>query len=186
MERVIYNNYDLDENYPDDELIEMAIESGWIDEEERDEVSDEQLWKWRNTLDECDWDDAKVELSDFFERKDVIMVGTIGRWDGTYDGGMIGEFWDIYWKAIKDCDYIKIYDVNGHFYIYCSHHDGNNFFEVREVTDKGYEYYDRWQYDYGNNKSERYIHNQIIKRYSRLPRFAEKVYGVKAREYKVA
>ncbi len=177
MERVIYNNYDLDENYPDDELIEMAIESGWIDEEERDEVSDEQLWNWRNTLDGYDWDDAKVELSDFFEGKDVIMVGTIGRWDGTYDGGQIGEFWKLFYEAIKDCDYVKIYEKNGHFYIECTHHDGTNHLEVKVMTEAGMKYWNNWEYDYSNTKTMREIHTQIMKRYARLPRFCDTVYG---------
>ena len=183
-ERVIFDNYDLCEQYPDNELKEIALECGWVDNEE--DITDNDLWEWRYEESETDWDIERERLEEFFKDKTVIFFGTVGRWDGRYGGCKVGEFWDIYWKAIKDCDYIKIYDVNGHFYIKCSHHDGNNFFEVKEVTDKGYEYYDRWKYDYGNNRREWYIHSQIIERYSRLPRFAEKVYGVKAREYKVA
>lgn len=62
----------------------------------------------------------------------------------------------MFYKAMTDCDYFRIYDENGHMYLTCSHHDGTNHFEIKIVTEKGY---------------------------TVLPRFAEKIYGCKAREY---
>lgn len=180
-ERIIFDNYDLWDTYPDEYLKEIALECDWIDDE--DEITDDLLTKWRYQEAEVDWDCEKERLEEFFDKKEVIFFGTVGRWDGDYKGGMMGNFWDIYWKAVKDCDYIKIYDANGHFYIQCSHHDGTNFYEVKEVTQKGSDYFDRWSWDLDDKRTLREVHTQIIKKYSKLPRFAEKVYGAKEREY---
>lgn len=180
-ERVIYNNYDLDKNYPDDELKEIAIECNWVDEDE--EITNEMLWDWRYYEDETDWDATKADLTNFFKGKTVGFFGEVGRWNGVYKAGKIGEFWDLFDDAIEDCYYIKIYDENGKLFLTCSHHDGTCHFEIKEVTDKGSEYLNNWEYNYGDKRTEQYVHNQIYKRYSRNPRFSQKVYGCKPVEY---
>ena len=182
-ERTIYDNYSLWETYPDDDLIEMAIDCGWIDEEEKDDITDEQLWQWRYQEDETDWECEKERLTDYFKGKTVGFFGEVGRWNGVYKAGKIGEFWDLFGKAITDCDYIKLYDENGHFYLTCSHHDGTCHFEVKELTKQGEDYLERWEDDWNDKRSEQHVHNQIYKRYSRLPRFAERVYGCRPRAY---
>lgn len=179
-ERIIYDNYDLYEKYPDDVLIENARELEWIDEDE--EPTDTQLWEWRYWVDETNWDAEKEMLEDFFNGKTVGFFGEVGLWHGTYKCGDIGEFWDLYYKAIEDCNYINIYDENGHMYLTCSHHDGTNHFEIKILNDDAEDYYDRWSYGTDNRKEYEVI-TQIYKRYSKIPRFAEKVYGCKAREY---
>ena len=179
-ERTIYDNYDLYEKYPDDVLIENARELEWIDEDE--EPTDTQLWQWRYWEDETDWDTEKDNLERFFKGKTVGFFGEVGLWHGTYKCGDIGEFWDLYYKAIEDCNYINIYDENGHMYLSCTHHDGTNHFEIKILNDDAEDYYDRWSYGTDNRKEYEVI-TQIYKRYSKIPRFAEKVYGCKAREY---
>lgn len=183
-ERVIYDNYDLWNKYPDDELKEMAIDCGWINEDEIDEISDYRMTDWRYALDADDWDIVKEELTKFFENKKVGFFGEVGRWNGVYKAGKIGEFWDLFDTAITDCHYIRLYDENGHLYLTCSHHDGTCHFEIKEITEKGSEYLENWEYDWNDNRSEQYVHNQIFKRYSHVPNYAHKCYGAKVREYK--
>ena len=182
-ERTIYNNYDLYETYTDKVIMDMARECEWIKEDE--EVSDNQIDVWRYELDKEDHYEAIEQLKEFFNGKTVGFFGEVGLWHGTYKAGKIGDFENLYYKAIRDCDYIKIYDENGHLYLTCSHHDGTNCFEIKVVTDKGKDYLENWEYDYyiNDKRTEEYVHNQIYKRYSKLPRFAEEVYGCKAREY---
>lgn len=180
-ERIIYDNYDLWEKYSDDELKEIAIECGCIDE--NDEVTDEMMMEWRYGEDENDWECEKEQIDKFFKGKIVGFFGEVGRWDGIYKAGQIGEFWELFYKAIQDCAYIKIYDENGHMYLTCSHHDGTCHFEIKEITDKGYKYLTNWEYDWNDKRTEQYIHTQIFNKYSRLPRFMQNVYGCKAREY---
>ena len=179
--RVIYDNYDLDSNYPDSDLDEMAREYGWVDEDE--EITDDMRWQWRYREDEDDWECEKERLNEHFEGKTVGFFGEVGRWDGVYKVGEIGKFWPLFNKAITDCDYIRIYDENGHMYLTCSHHDGTCHFEIKEVTDAGVEYEDRYNENWNDKRKGHEVMTQIFKRYSKLPRFAEKVYGCKPREY---
>ena len=173
--RKIYDNYDLSEVYPDDELKEIAVECEWVDE--ADEITDEMLWNWRYEQDEEDWNLEKERISDFFKGKTVGFFGEVGRWDGVYKAGSTGEFWDLFNKATKDCDYVRIYDENGHFYLTASHHDGTVHFEVKEITDKGTDYLERWEDNWGDKRTKQQVHTKLFDHYSRLPRFAEKVYG---------
>ena len=106
------------------------------------------------------------------------MRGTNGRWNGTFEAGTIfTDFMDMYREAMTDCDYVHLYDENGHFYMQCSHHDGTNYYEIKKLTDKGIDYLENWEGNWDDKRSERYIHDQIMKRYSTLPNFAHKVYG---------
>lgn len=153
-ERVIYDNYNPWETYPDDILREMALECGWVDS--KDEIIDEDLWRWRDEEMELDWENEKEMLTGYFDDKEVIFIGAVGLWHGTYEAKEKGDFWQLFDKAMKDCDYFRIYDTNGHLHLTCSHHDGTNHFEIKVVTKKGY---------------------------TVLPRYAQKVFGCKAREY---
>lgn len=180
-ERIIYDNYNLETMYPDDELKSEARECGWVDEDE--EITNDMLWNWRYEESQADWECAFEELKKFFESETVGFFGSVGRWDGIYKAGKIGDFEQLFWRAIEDCDYFKFYDENGHLYLTCSHHDGTCHFEIKILTDKGREYLENWEDDWNDKRKEEYVHDQIFKRYSKLPRFAEKVYGCKAREY---
>lgn len=179
--RAIYDNYDLWEKYPDETLKETARECEWIEDDE--EVTDEMLMRWRYQLDEDDWASAKQWLDHFFKGKTVGFFGHVGLWHGTYAAGKIGEFWKMFGKATEDCDYWKIYDENGHLYLTCSHHDGTCHFEIKEITDKGREYLNNWEDNWNDNRKESYVHGQIFKRYSKIPRYVEKQFGCPAREY---
>lgn len=179
-ERIIYNNYDLWDDYPDEELKKLAIENGWVDDES--EITDQMLIDWRYDEDEMQWQIVIKELEEFFKGKTVGFFGSVGRWNGTYKVGDIGDFWTLYYKAVRDCDYIKIYDENGHMYLTCSHHDGTNHFEIKILNDDAEDYYDRWSYG-NDNRKEYEVITQIYKRYSKIPRYMQNVYGCKAREY---
>lgn len=179
--RKIYDNYDLWKTYPDKEIIEMLMENGY----EEDEISEETIQKERYRQDEFDWEEESERLKDFFLNGNKwILFGTVGRWDGLYRAGTIfNTFEDFFYKATSDCMYWKFYDENGHLYLTCSHHDGTCCYEIKEVTDKGIEYFCNWESNWNDKRSEEYVHTQIIKKYSRLPRFAEKMYGCKRFEY---
>lgn len=153
-ERIIYDNYDPWGTYSDEDIKEMALECEWVDDIE--EITDSMIEQWRYEEMETDWENEREMLSKYFDGKEVEFIGAVGLWHGTYKAKERGEFWKLFDKAMTDCDYFRIYDENGHLYLTCSHHDGTNHFEIKVVTEKGY---------------------------TILPRFAEKVYGCKAREY---
>lgn len=179
--RTIYDNYNLWETYPDEEVKENLMANG----HEEEDITDEMIEKERYWLDEIDWEIESERLKEFFLNGNKwILFGTVGRWDGTYDTGTIFDtFEDFFYKATSDCHYWKLYDENGHLYLTCSHHDGTCHFEIKEVTDNGIQYFENWEDNWDDKRTEEYVHTQIIKKYSRLPRFVEKVYGCKRTEY---
>jgi hypothetical protein len=178
-ERIIYNNYDLWEDYAEDAR-EILTENG-------EEITDEKIWDQIDFQNEINWEDAQGALTDFFDGENWILFGYTGRWDGNYKAGCVfDDFMKMFYTAAKDCDYVKFWDENGHFYLMCSHHDGTNTYEIRKITDRGSEYLKNWEYNWSDSRTEEYIHDQIIKRYSTLPHFAHKVYGCPKIAYKTA
>lgn len=177
IKRVIYDNYDLYNNYADDAKENLA-------EDGIENPSDDELWDLINFLDSCDWEEVKEDLDNFFSEGTWIMTGTVGRWNGIYDSGiMFTDFDSAFSMATKDCDYISLYDENGHLYLTCSHHDGDNMFEIKRLTEKGEKYFENWEYNYNDTRSEKYIHKQLMEKYSVLPHFVHKMYGGRKTEY---
>ena len=173
-ERLIYSNYDS--NFTDEDLKETAYINEWITEGE--EPTDDQLYSWRILAEEDYWADESVNLTEFFKGKTIMIFGSVGRWNGVSRGYDFGDFWRMFYDFTKDCDYWKIYDENGHFHIVCSHHDGTNHFEIRELNENGEHYLKCCDQDYRSPSFK-----SLMNKYTRLPRFAEKVFGCKAREY---
>ena len=154
-ERIIFNNYDIEDDGYDCYGNDM-----WYD-------------FWEQTLE---------ELEELFEYG-VVMFGSVGRWNGVFEGGRVFEsIREAVNYAIRDCDYVKIYDENGHLYITCSHHDGTCHFELKALNKDAMDFYDRWNYG-TDSRTERQCIEQIVKRHSKLPQASHKLYGCKAREW---
>lgn len=184
VERVIYDNYNLYNNYPDETIIEILKEDGY----EKEEITESMIFDKRDTLNDEDWELEKERLKEFFldYTGKWIIAGYFGRWNGSnYSAMVFDTFEDFFYKAMKDCMYWKFWDENGHLYFQCSHNDATNWFEIKQITERGEKYLDNWEYGSWNDKrTERDIHDRIIKVYSRLPRYMEKVCGCKRYEYK--
>ena len=176
----IFDNYDVSAAYS--YALENLIENEIYDDIE--EVPESAVWDEVYEMENINWDDARREMEQFFDGKMLLVGGSVGRWDGTYAAGKVIKYEDL-WKCWQDCDYISIYDQGGHFHIEASHHDGTNHFEVKILTEKGAELYDRWDYDWTiwQNCSEREVHEKLWKntKYSHIPHFARDVYGCKTR-----
>lgn len=173
----VYDNYDLFTDETMQEAKDFLLEAGY----DIDEIDEDMLINSINLNDSDNWECIKNELEGFFADKyRCILFGTVGRWDGTFAAGTVfdgDEIMDILGKALCDCDYINITDENGHLYISGTHHDGTVCYEVKILTDKGVEYLGNWDYAWNDKRTEQYVHNQIVKRYSVLPHFVAKVYG---------
>ena len=165
---------------------------GWIDEEDikqelidcervenEEDITDEMIWDEMRFLEEIYWDDLSYELKHFFEKGNAwLLTGSIGRWDGNCRGGYIFNTFEEFCRCFRDCDYIEITDDAGHLKVKCSHHDGTNFYEVKRVSDFGYEWYDNHgYYIYDKEKVHTIMWNNNFM--TGLPHFARDVYGCK-------
>lgn len=183
----IFDNYDVTAayNYARDELWEMRDERG-NDWESIDDIPEREIWDEVSFMEEIYWEDARAEMKEFFDGKTLLITGTFGSWRGALPCGKVITYDDL-WLAWKDCDYVEIYDEDGHFYIRSSHHDGTNHYEVKVLTEKGAEMWDNWENYYGNSKwdglSEREVHTKLWENshYTHIPHFARDVYGCKTR-----
>lgn len=178
----IYSNYDLGDMY--DDARQYLIDEWGVNEEDEADImpTDDEIWKEIYAQDEMNWDDTFYELKNFFKDKKVIFFGSLGLWTGRHDAGKIGDFESLFYEAVRDCDYIEFSDRDGHLELKCSHHDGTNYFEIRVLTDKGYNYAENWAYGYNKkyDYSEQEMHNRIThcSQLSRLPYYCKNVWGI--------
>ena len=102
-------------------------------------------------------------------------MGYFGSWHGEIEGGTFIRSFNDFLSCIEHLEYIRFYDVNGHFYIHGSHHDGSDDYELKMLTNKGYEYAESKSFD-----CDKWVHKAIkyCNFYSALPYFAKKVYGI--------
>lgn len=174
----IFNNYDVDVAYEDakDFLTDMAIENG----ESPDDVTEAEIWDRVREMEAEAWETDVESLIDFLSDKTVIFQGTIGRWNGTFPGGKIGDFEDLLQEFLKDCDFVRIWDKDSHLFVRGSHHDGTIEAEVRILTEKGIEIYEDWKNYEGpfNDLSEQELHTKIMNNdeLSEIPKFVERAW----------
>ena len=179
MKRVVYDNYDLWEEYSQDarECLE--------EDNEPDEITDEMIWDEIYFMDELNWGDELANLKHHFSGHHYILCGYVGRWNGNFAAGTVfDDFEKAFYEAIRDCDYWSIWDENGHLFIKCSHHDGTNLFEIKRITERGCNLLEKWEYDFNDMRTEEQIHETIWNNnfYSALPHFAHNMYGCKKRQ----
>lgn len=114
----------------------------------------------------------------FHERKHgykyYIVLADLGLWNGRFDGGKIIRG---LWKSISECfeDYNEIYQEGKRLKVKAIHHDGTNYFQIRELTDRGLEYMRRNEY----HLSDRELHQRLFKdsHYSHEVSLFNTIYG---------
>jgi hypothetical protein len=133
-EIVVFDNYDSDF-----ELVKADYEANNYDEIPGDiEYTESMFWDDEQMY----WKDFQNNLERILSGNNVwIVKGNVGTWQGPKESGAIIYSIEKLSKIWKDCDYIKVTDKEGHLYFECSHHDGTNIFELKRLTEKGYNYW---------------------------------------------
>lgn len=168
MERIIFSNYNLEDDY--EEAKQFLMDKS----EDGKEPSEDDIWEEIDLQSQSWWECEKMQLESFFHDRVFVPRGTCGRWDGNYDAGAIIRGFQSLYPAWKDCDYIKLYDVDGHFMVQATHHDGTNHYELRELNQKGLGFLERNE----RKMDDRKLHEALWKStYSRLPNYAHLVFG---------
>lgn len=182
MKNIIFSNYyDSDREKATREFLleDRGEDNGW---ETIDDIPDSEVWEEMSFNEQIDWENVTSELENFFGDEEILVIGTVDRWDGTYAAGKVISYDELH-KCWAECDYVEIYDEDGHMHINASHHDGNNHFEVKLLTEEGIKYYSRWNENWNDSRSEREIHTRLADSslYTHIPHFAREVYGCKTR-----
>lgn len=149
---------------------EYAIEEQWTSPQD---IPDYRIFREIETTDDIAWQDIKLELEILFKNNYFLLTGTCGTWHGDIQGGKFINTVNELLSIIQHLDDFKIIDRNGHLIIEGSHHDGTDIYELKRLTQKGYEL--------ANNNcfaNDRKLHSTIMKNnlFSALPRFAQKVF----------
>ena len=169
QEIVLYDSTHYSDRYAEtqQELFErFAEEYDWdfIEDVPVDMIHDEM-----NFREEIEYLDFKHKINLLLEKNDGLVVGVCGRWNGPKAGGkFISNFYDLM-SIIGHLDYYKVTDKNGHLIIEGYHHDGQDRYEMKLLTSKGYALARSYGFD-----SDRQLHNKIMNCniFSKLPRLA--------------
>ena len=116
-------------DYLADLFIDKQIEeitSGMI----QDEIQAELEWDWENLIER----NLFVDI----EKNYFVCSGTLGLWDGTYDGGGVIKNSHDFYELLDG--YTIIEDKEGRLFVTSVHHDGTNQFELRRLTKEGREF----------------------------------------------
>ena len=123
-------------------------------------------------VDDVDWDPETILLNSvLLGIKKIfgpsILVGTIGRWNGTFKGYKYCPTFQDLQNAISGYEDITIRQIGTRLHFTLTHHDGRHEMELRRLSDYGYEKRDNACFDYFNDEALRFI-NRYTKNYGRI------------------
>lgn len=157
---VFYDNYDLDDLF--EETKKELLDSETFTE---DELTDDVVWNCVYDIAAENFNNIFQEIENWADNNQVLFIGSVGRWNGTFAGGKIGDFSTLFTEAIEDCDYYKIWEEDKVLNLKCSHHDGDNYYQIYVLTDEGLELYENWLFDEDDtlsDLSEKEIHQKLL------------------------
>lgn len=160
-ETILYSN-DID-SYSFDDVKSIVEEERWMNDDDRP-VTDEDVYNQIYFYQDCDWQDFEDAYEDIIDRRRFVVLADFGRWNGRAKAKKIISSWNEFVACFSHLDYITIKDVNGRLIVEGSHHDGHDYMEFRELTEKGEELADN---PYQWYKDEAYLCN-IYSKYPRL------------------
>ena len=168
-EIVIFSNY-VDALLNEEEALELLKEKNEGEEEYTQNDILDYIYEEKRFEEEC----FLEEFGHFLSNNTFIVVGTCGLWYGNAEGGTIINGISDFFRLLKDCNFYKITDCNGHLLVQGSHHDGTNYFELKVLNNRGEEFYDRNSYSMDRRKLCTKLFSNT---YSKLPRLAKTLYG---------
>lgn len=123
--------YDSTDYVDEEQFRKMMIEDG----EDPDAID---YWDWVSDALRDQYDNLRRQIERVFPYEECVVVGSVGLWYGRRDieATKVRSVWDAIEKCCRSCE-VVINQVNGHFEIEASHHDGTNWFEIYLLNDKG-------------------------------------------------
>ena len=165
-EKVLYSNY-YEDLMSEEEAREILEEMG------NENISEQDIYCLINEQNDLDWSDFINEFEKYLLDKWYVATGTCGLWYGKVEVGKVIPGINTFMSLIQDCDYVRIVDIDGRLIVKCSHHDGTDCYELRELNDRGFDFYVNKE----NITNKEMCETLFKKYYSKRPRIFEKLYG---------
>lgn len=165
-ETILFSN---DNAYDFNDVKSIIKEERWLEEDDRP-VTDEDVYNQISFYEDCDWQDFEDAYGDIINRRRYVVLADMGRWNGRVKAKKIIDGWDEFVNCFSHLDYFTIKDVNGRLIVEGYHHDGHDYMEFRELTEKGEELADN---PYQWYKDEAYLCN-IYSKYPRLLQYVSR------------
>lgn len=174
-ERTIFKSYLFLTNEEEETWKEEIAESmnEYIDEELKVDADDDAVFERLQDDIWITYDDAKLNLNKTLPNN-IIAFGSVGKWNGTFNGGKImgNKLNEILYTG--DCDDISVTYDRYNVHSTLAHHDGRHYMTYRMVKE-GYDA--DWLLEkqiYGGGLSK----NDISRYTASLVPFIKEVYGV--------
>ena len=169
--------FDNTDDYSKYDAAEQAVYESFRDSQEWTSINDvpaDMVWNEISAQNNADWEYFIDALKREIVRHYFLVTGTCGRWNGPHADGNFITGWNDFLSFIRHLDTLKIYERNGHLYIEGYHHDGQDYYELKRLTDKGVEYASSRHFVH-----DRALHNGIMNNnfFSTLPRLADVIFG---------
>ena len=85
---------------------------------------------------DMDWEELiEQPIKKILESVHLIVTGSVGRWDGRYEGGKVIEVYSDFLDLFKDCEFYKFNLEDDALYVEAIHHDGKNLYKIRQLKD---------------------------------------------------
>lgn len=166
---VIYDTTNHTEQY--DQARDSLFDSRACDFEwtSPDDVPEKMIYEELSYMQDIEYQYFADKLTELLKSGYCIITGTCGRWNGTVKGGKFLKSFDDFRQFVSHLDEIKVIDENGHLIITGYHHDGNDRYELKKLTRKGYEYADNNYFAHSRKLHETIMNCNL---FSKLPRLA--------------
>ena len=174
MKEVIYDDYYNNERFEEarKELFYYeAEEQGWDFVEE---IPDKLVFEELHKDDVYMWEDFENGMKKILDRTPCLILGTTGRWNGEFSAGRFITVFSELRNGLQHLDNLRIVDKNGHLIIEGSHHDGNDRYEIKALTNKG-----RQIAEYNHFAHDKHLHEVLMKSnlFTGLPHLAKVIRG---------
>lgn len=114
------------------EYIKMLEDDGELDNRD---ITDDEIYDYYNMM----LEDDLIDLLKNNKFEDIILIGKIQVWNGTYTGVKYISNDDSLKTLISNYDNCSFYKEDRKLFLYLYHHDGTHILEVKRLNKKGIE-----------------------------------------------
>ena len=168
-EIIIYDNTNHEERYDEAKDFLFGTRAEDFDWQSIDDVPEKMIYDEMSFMESLDFQYFQDKMCELMTKGTCIIMGTCQRWNGRKPCGTFLESFDDFLSFVDHLDYLTIKDRNGHLIIDGVHHDGNDSYELKILTKRGFSYANHNEFAHSKELHEKIMNTRT---YSKLPRLA--------------